>query len=62
MKRIKKLIGIVLLALVVSLGTPQAFAADGTAESPGVTAPTNGTAESPGIVVIILDYLALMLS
>jgi hypothetical protein len=45
---------IIMLAMVMSLGTPQAFAgfmstgitaSDGTAESPGVA---DGTAESPG--------------
>ena len=54
MRKFKTLTAILMLAMVMSLGTPQAFAgvmetgsaADGTAESPGFT---DGTAESPGI-------------
>lgn len=55
MRRLKRLTMIVMLAMVMSLGAPQAFAgfmsigitaADGTAESPGVA---DGTAESPGV-------------
>ncbi len=67
MKRMKKLAGIMLLALVATLGTPQAFAgvsesagvsSTGPTEVPGVTA--DGVAESPGITAIILDLLAAM--
>jgi hypothetical protein len=55
MRRLKTLTMIIMLAMVMSLGAPRAFAgfmstgitaADGTAESPGYT---DGTAESPGI-------------
>ena len=62
MRKIKILTAIMVMAMVMSLGAPQAFAgfmptgfaADGTAESPGYTGPqespglTDGTAESPG--------------
>ncbi|HVG32109.1 MAG TPA: hypothetical protein VM911_03485 [Pyrinomonadaceae bacterium] len=55
MRRLKTLAAIIMLAMVMSLSTPQAFAgfmstgvaaSDGTAESPGYT---DGSAESPGI-------------
>ena len=53
MRSIRKFFAITLLALVVGLGTPAAYATDGTAESPGVkqdvSATAEGTAESPGI-------------
>jgi hypothetical protein len=67
MKKMRKLAGIVLLALVATLGTPQAFAgavetagvsSTGPTEVPGVTA--DGTAESPGITAMILDLLAVL--
>jgi hypothetical protein len=62
MKKVKRLLGITLLVLVASLGTPQAFATDGFVETPGVTLPSNeGISETPGIVAIILDYLAALL-
>ncbi|MBD0373393.1 MAG: hypothetical protein ICV60_21335 [Pyrinomonadaceae bacterium] len=44
----KKFFAATLLALMVGLGTPAAFATEGTAESPGVTSTQPGTAESPG--------------
>jgi len=59
MKRIKRLLGITLLALVASLGTPQAFANDGITETPGITVVVSeGPTETPGIVATILGYLA----
>lgn len=51
MRKIKTVTAIAMLALVMSLGTPQAFAGfiptgyAGPQESPGLT---DGTAESPG--------------
>jgi hypothetical protein len=52
----KKILAITIMAMVLGLGTPAAFAGDGTAESPGITSQqttdqpvyTDGTAESPG--------------
>jgi hypothetical protein len=54
MRSMKKFFAITLLALVAALGTPAAYASDGTAESPGITqqevsVTAEGTAESPGI-------------
>jgi hypothetical protein len=49
MRKIKKLMGICLLALVASLGTPQAFAGDGAVETPGITASCGGAVETPGV-------------
>lgn len=61
MRKIKRFIAITLLAAVMCLSMPQAFAgeiltppAGGTAESPGVTA--DGTAESPGFLSLVLGY------
>lgn len=61
MRKIKTLTAIMVMAMIMSLGAPQAFAgdmatgvaADGTAESPGYTGPQEspgitGVAESPG--------------
>lgn len=53
MRKLKRLAAIIMLAMVMSLGAPQAFAgtihtgvaADGSAESPGYA---DGVAESPG--------------
>jgi hypothetical protein len=68
MKRMKKLIGIMLLALVASLGTPQAFAGPGEVAGQPLAGPTqvsgetaDGPGELPGVMVIILDYLAVMI-
>ena len=68
MRKIKKLMGILLLALVVAMSTPPAFAGDGAVETPGLTcpgavetpglaAPTDGAVETPGLVQIILDLM-----
>ena len=62
MRKIKTLTAIMVMAIVMSFGAPQAFAgfiptgfaANGVAESPGYAGPqespglTDGTAESPG--------------
>ncbi len=56
MKSIKKLMGIMLWALVAILGTPQAFA--GTVDMLGKSA--LGPTETPGLMAVFLDYLALM--
>ena len=77
MKSMKKIVGIMLLVLVTSLGTPLAFAGPGEVagrSGPGEVAgrtsagPTetpgvtaDGVAESPGIMALILNYLAVML-
>jgi hypothetical protein len=62
MRSLRKLIGIVLLAAVASIGVP-AVLADGPQESPGVVGPQEspgvfGPQESPGITVDIIFYLA----
>lgn len=68
MRKIKKLMGILLLALVATLGAPQAFAGDGAVETPGRTcsgavetpglaAPTGGAVETPGIARILFDLM-----
>lgn len=49
MRKIKTLMGILLLALVATLATPPAFAGDGAVETPGLTAPTGGAVETPGL-------------
>jgi hypothetical protein len=60
MRSLRRLIGIVLLATVASLGVP-AVLADGPQESPGIT--STGPQESPGITTNtttdIITYLAL---
>ena len=69
MRTIKKLIGIFVLVLVASLGTPQAFGSDvavetpgiaapisGAVETPGSTIPSPGAVETPGIVVILINF------
>ncbi len=57
MRSMKRILAITIMAMVLGLGTPMAFAGDGTAESPGITTQqtsdeqvyvTDGTAESPG--------------
>jgi hypothetical protein len=53
MRGLRKLIGIVLLAAVASMGVPS-VSADGPQESPGVVGPQ----ESPGITTEIILYLA----
>ena len=53
MRGLRRLIGIVLLAAVASLGVPTVRADDGPQESPGVVGPQ----ESPGITVEIILYL-----
>lgn len=52
MGRMKKLMAIMLLAVVASLGAPHALA--GVAESPGIT----GVAESPGIISTTIIVIA----
>lgn len=70
MRRLRRLIGIVLLAAVASLGMPVVLA-DGPQESPGITGPQEspgvlgpqespgvfGPQESPGFTVEIVIYL-----
>jgi hypothetical protein len=56
MKSIKKLMGIMLWALVAILGTPQVFA--GTVDMMGKA--SLGPTETPGVMAVFLDYLALM--
>lgn len=65
MRSLRKLIGIVLLAAVASLGVP-AVLADGPQESPGVVGPQEspgafGPQESPGVTSEIVIYLASVL-
>jgi hypothetical protein len=57
MNRMKRLMAIMLLALVATLGTPQAFAGPG--EMVGIAA--QAPAETDGVVAAILDYLALFI-
>jgi hypothetical protein len=67
MVRIKKVMAIIVLALVASLGTPQAFG--GAVETPGATAPARtgtestspGAVELPGIATMLFDYFVSML-
>ncbi len=54
MGTMRKLIVVMLLAIMASLGTPHALA-DGVAESPGITA---GVAESPGIISATIIIIA----
>ena len=72
MKKIKKLMGILLLALVATLGTPQAYGADTAVETPGITrsvavetpglaAPTGGAVETPGLIVLLFDFALSMI-
>jgi hypothetical protein len=74
MRNIKRLMGIFVLVLVASLGTPQAFGNDGAVETPGRTAPVvgavetpghaapiSGAVETPGIAVLLLDFLVGLL-
>ena len=61
MGSLKKLMGIVLLAVVASIGVPTALA--GPQESPGVTGPQEspgitGPQESPGLTANIITYIA----
>jgi hypothetical protein len=51
--------GIRLLALVATLGAPQAFASGGEIEMLGIT--SQAQQESAGVMESILDYLALFL-
>ena len=62
MSKLRKLIGIVWLAAVVSVGVPKVLA-DGPVESPGITGPVEspgavGPVESPGITTDLTTYLA----
>ena len=72
MKKIKKLMGILLLALVATMGTPQAFGNGGAVETPGMTspgavetpglaAPIGGAVETPGLVVILINFAFSMI-
>ena len=66
MRNIKKVMGILVLALVATLGTPQAFGNDGAVELPGrtvvkVEAESTGAVELPGVAVMILQYIVSML-
>ncbi len=61
----KKFFAITLMALVLGLGTPAAFAEEGTAESPGATSTGTaespgytGTAESPGFIETVIIYVS----
>jgi hypothetical protein len=60
MNKAKRLIAIMLLALVVCLGTPQAFAGpsetpglSGPSETPGITVMVEGPSETPGITISV---------
>ena len=55
MKKMKRLMSIMLWALVAIMGTSQAFA--GTGEIAGIT--VLGPSETAGIVAAILDHLVL---
>jgi hypothetical protein len=48
MSKLRKMIGIVLLAAIASLGVPVVLADTGPVESPGIT--SDGPVESPGVV------------
>jgi hypothetical protein len=73
MRKLRRLIGIVLLAAIAAFGAPVTFAdgpqespgitSEGPQESPGVTGPqespgVTGPQESPGFTFDILTYLA----
>ena len=74
MRSMKKVFAITLLALVAALGTPAAYASEGTAESPGITQEKVrvtadgtaespgylGTAESPGFMATVVAYLSVI--
>jgi hypothetical protein len=71
MKNIKRLMGILLLALVATLSMPPAFGADGAVETPGLAcpgavetpglaAPIGGAVETPGLVVILINFALSM--
>jgi len=57
MKRVKKVTGGVLLALIVTMGAGQALA--GPAESPGIT--VTGVAESPGFIDATILFMATLI-
>jgi hypothetical protein len=57
MKSMQRLMMFLVWATVAIMGVPQAFAAGGTSEMPGIA--VMGTAESPGIMGMIIDHLAL---
>jgi hypothetical protein len=70
MRKIKKLMGIILLVLVATLCTPPAFAGavetpgvtcPGAVETPGLASPINGAVETPGIVSILMDIVASLI-
>ena len=70
MRKIKNLMGIILLVLVATLGTPPAFAGavetpgvtcPGAVETPGLTSPTDGAVETPGIASLLLDFVASLI-
>lgn len=65
MYRMKKIVAIVLLLLVVSLGAPQAFASDdGPSETPGIVASTNtsdGPSETPGFFETVFNLLSTLI-
>ena len=70
MNKAKNFLAVMLLALVVGLCTPQAFAgpsetpgimADGPSETPGITCMVDGPSETPGIMAAIIQYLASMI-
>jgi hypothetical protein len=76
MRSMKKFFAITLLALLAGLYTPVALAAEGTAESPGITQAGGatvaadgtaespgylGTAESPGFMATVSIYLNVIL-
>jgi hypothetical protein len=63
MSKLRKLIGIVLLAAIASFGVPAVLADSGPVESPGVTGPVEspgvvGPVESPGVTIDLATYLA----
>jgi hypothetical protein len=57
MKRMKRLVPFLLLAVIVLVGTSQAFA--GTGEMAGIT--TQGPTETQGIMAVILNLIAVIL-
>ena len=63
MSKLRKMIGIVLLAAIASLGVPVVLADTGPVESPGISGPVEspgavGPVESPGIAADLAIYLA----
>jgi hypothetical protein len=68
MRKLKRVAAITMLAVVMGLTVPQAFAGEiltppapaGPQESPGLTA--NGTTETPGFLSVLLDIAGVLIS